>query len=496
MSAATIAYVAFALVLTQSSDASGSKDALTFWSGLGLLLFFISGALVIWFSKQEYEQKIAAQEHLIATLQEANNGVQQELTKWQECYRTVITAMDEVTRKKVVAHINRSLPMPNPPPGIPLLIQEADAVEAPPDQTAWIAAIGWITQPAHQRVTSFWLSVHPRSEAFTGHIAVAGETRSGKGALIFTILAQLALRTRPEQLKLFAIDPKEDFALWEGKAHNWREPVLGRDPDMVRGAMQAISSERARRVAIRRRAQVLEWADIPAALRPPILVVYLAELDLMPVDDKELDAWLTEEMSTSLSEGIVFLLDIQNATRLSTRWRTHFGTNICGVQGRQAAVEPNLGISVSEVRAAGAIPPNELQRGQFTVRSGRDIESFSAPLITIEHRREMLAHLPRATDPLTILPPRPEDAEPASSESREEGHAISPEEEGRILRAADELEEQLGPQAKRTDVALRVYGRATGEEYQKVKYVLDTHRRILPGRRPATAIPTPHASSA
>lgn len=472
--------------LMLQQPAPESRDGLlTGASGLGFLLFLIGGAAALYFTYQELLRRLDAQRKTIAALHEQIGS-----------YQEYVGAIDVVTRKKAVDHLSAVTPMANPPEGVlPALQRMRSSDDLEERSSAYAVGLGWLEMRGKPFLC--WLSVHPRSNDYMGHIAVAGETRSGKGTLVFFMLTQLALRATPEQLRVFAIDPKEDFSLWTGKAHNWREPVLGRDPKLIRAAMQAVSAERERRIAHRRRYEVLEWADLPEATRPPILIVYLAEIDLLPLGEGEVDSWLMSEMSTALSEGIIFMLDIQNASRRNTRWRTHIGTYICGIQSRQSDVEPNLGVTVNEVRAGDAIPPNELPgRGYFTVRSGRQFASFHVPLITINHRRETLAMLPVALTPIRV---RPLDEEPSrqpdvrivggGSGGGQGATDVTPEEEARILRAADQVEDRAGAAAKRVDVcALAFDGRTSGDEYQKTKLVLDRYQRLLPGRRPSAAV--------
>ncbi|MEI7646243.1 MAG: hypothetical protein WCJ55_18390, partial [Chloroflexales bacterium] len=61
-------------------------------------------------------------------------------------------------------------------------------------------------------------------------------------------------------------------------------------------------------------------------MRPPILVVYVGELNTLRLDVPEVEKWLTSEMSTVLADGIRFLIDDQNTSGKVTEWRTHIGT--------------------------------------------------------------------------------------------------------------------------------------------------------------------------
>jgi hypothetical protein len=217
---------------------------------------------------------------------------------------------------------------------------------------------------------------------------------------------------------------------------------------------------------------------IEEAARPPLLVVYLAELDVLQLGTEDLDEWLAAEMSTGLAAGIIYIIDAQNNSRRATRWRTHFGTFLAGFQASESSVEPNIGMRVDEIERLGAIPPNKLPgRGYFTARNGRDIDTVRAPLISLEAREEVLARLPKAARPHVIVPPPPSAAQDSGEASGGRGGAkltVSPAERARILADAPK-------HASRGDLTAAVFGgRRTGEPAQKVKIICDEAGIVMP----------------
>jgi hypothetical protein len=320
-------------------------------------------------------------------------------------------------------------------------------------------------------------SIDPQHKDFCGNIAVSGETRYGKGNLVALICLSLCMRCTPRQLQVFAVDPKRDFALWRGKAHNWREPVLGRDQPMIQAAMMALRAERERREQLRERAGVLEHSQLHESIRPPLLLVYLAELDVLQLGSDDLDEWLASEMSTCLAAGIIYVIDAQNNSRRATRWRTHFSTFLAAFQSSEASVEPNVGMRPDEIERLGGMSPHKLVgKGYFTYRTGRDVGTVRAPLISLEDRQAALASLPQALQPRTITPlvvATPATA-PAASEVRRTKIEVSLEERARIIAEAPR-------HASRGDLTAAVFnGRRTGEPAQKVKLVCDELGLLLP----------------
>lgn len=428
--------------------------------GLYLLLIFGGVGLLAWLSYRDQRRRI--------------DQLQRERDQLAGELRETLGALDAVTRQKVRDYRLRSRPLADPPAGVLPTITKMEAQEPELAHDPYLFPVGWETTRGNPGVVC--LTLDDRSEYRSGNIAITGESGYGKGHLLFLICATLCLRATTHQVQIFAIDPKRDFSLWKGKAHNWREPVLGRDPAQIRAALEALRTERERREALRERHRVLEFAEIPAALRPPMLLVAIAELDVLQYGTDDLDRWLAAEMSAARSSGIRYLIDAQNNSGRETRWRTHIGTYLAGFQSSQDWVRPNIGMTPAEIRELGAIPQHELQgRGYFTVRNGRDVVSVRAPQVETALRHELLARLPDTPAPIGVLDHRPgADRPPVPQAGARPQVVVTPEERARIVAAA-----RLHP--RRVDVCAAAFDGATGgPAYQKTKRVLDEEGLLLP----------------
>lgn len=436
--------------------------------GLGILLLLAGIIGSAWLSFQNLRRRTA-------WLEQERARLEREVALRDERYAQFYHAVDTVTRDKAKAQLAIRQPLDNPPPGILPALREILSL---PDVAAdpYYFPIGWRRRrDGAASVTMF--SAHPQNEHFCGNVAVTGETRYGKGNLVALIFLSLCMRLNPRQLHVFAVDPKRDFALWRGKAHNWREPVLGRDQAMIQAAMAALREERERRERLRERAGVLEHFQLHESVRPPLLLVYLAELDVLQLGTDDLDEWLASEMSTCLASGIIYVIDAQNNSRRATRWRTHFSTFLAAFQSSEASVEPNVGMRPDEIERLGGISPHKLPgKGYFTYRSGRDVGSVRAPLISLEARQEALASLPTAQQPHSITPlaPAAVGAVPGAIETRRPKVVVTAEERARIIAEAPR-------HSSRGDLTAAVFnGRRTGEPAQKVKLVCDELGILIP----------------
>jgi hypothetical protein len=433
-----------------------------------LPLFQIVGVLglagvLVWLSFLDLKRKVRHLEAENMTLRQRFNDY--------------VQAMDAVTYDKVQHHLNRSRPLAQPPTGFLPTLHRCRQRALDEGGDPYMVAVGWDELQGNPDVVA--VSFDNRREFFAGHMAITGETGSGKSTLAFLILAQLAHNLTTGQGQLFCIDPKRDSALWRGKAHNWREPVLGRDPEQISAAMQLLRDERERRELLLERHRVLEFDDLPLALRPPLLVVYVAELDVLKLGcGGKLDDWLTTELGTSRAAGIRYILDFQNASGRETSWRSHIGCYLAGVQYAQDAVKPNIGMSVNEIRELGAIPMHELGGvDSFTVRLGRAVLSVRTPHLTLAHRIDVLNALPDAPRP-GVLDRAAAATVPATSTAT---IAVAPAERQRIIEAARRS-------TSRSEVCRLVYNsKPSGEAYQKVKQVLDEEGLLLP-RKPGQVV--------
>jgi len=439
--------------------------------GLAFLLILCGGSLMLWLSARGQRRRIARQRRRIAELERQNVRLQRALDA------ATVGGTETLVPPAALSLPARPVPMPNPPVGALATVRalEAQVRTHPPDP--YLFPVGWELVRGTPGVVS--LSLASKSPFRSGNIAVTGESQYGKGTLVFLVLAALCLRATPAQLRVLAIDPKRDFALWRGKEHNWREPILGREPTRARAALRAVTEERERRARLREEYGVVQHEDLPEGVRPPILVVYVGELNTLRLDVPEVEKWLTSEMSTVLADGIRFLIDDQNTSGKVTDWRTHIGTYIAGFQASQDWVRPNIGMGVDELRELGGVPMNKFPGpGYFTVRSGVDVATVHAPWIDIATRQAALALLPDTALPLSI-DAGPEDA---PGGKRKPELAITPDEEARILAAA-------ALHSKRTEVCAAAFdGATTGEEYTKTKTVLDRHRLLVPGSSTEAAL--------
>jgi hypothetical protein len=87
---------------------------------------------------------------------------------------------------------------------------------------------------------------------------------------------------------------------------------------------------------------------------------------------------------------------MQDASNWETGWRRQIGLAVAGGQVSRDADKANLGMSTTEIKDRGGIPPSELpERGYFTARFYRDVVSVSIPYLTVEERKAAIARLPR-----------------------------------------------------------------------------------------------------
>ena len=142
---------------------------------------------------------------------------------------------------------------------------------------------------------------------------------------------------------------------------------------------------------------VTKWEELPATMRPPLVWVVINELALIEkVLGRELESWLTRELSSALAGGIRYCILMQDASNWETGWRRQIGLAVAGGQVSRDADKPNLGMSTTEIKDRGGIPPSELpERGYFTARFYRDVVSVSIPYLTVEERKAAIARLPR-----------------------------------------------------------------------------------------------------
>lgn len=141
---------------------------------------------------------------------------------------------------------------------------------------------------------------------------------------------------------------------------------------------------------------VTKWEELPTQNRPPLVWVVINELSLLEkVLGRELERWLTRELSSALVGGIRYCILMQDASNWETGWRRQIGLAVAGGQVSRDADKPNLGMSTAEIKGRGGVPPSELtERGFFTARFYRDVVSVSIPYLNVEERKAAIARLP------------------------------------------------------------------------------------------------------
>jgi hypothetical protein len=319
-------------------------------------------------------------------------------------YQHRFAALDVVQRQALERSLAHPQPLASPPLGFAPTLR---AVSEFHSDDPYAIPIGWQNSDGVADLVTG--SLYGESPYFVGNIQVTAMTRWGKNLWEFLVSTTLLYRTTPAQLRLFQIDGKgPDGALWRGLAHNWREPIT-REEELP-AAIAALEALRAERMRLLEQHAVTKWEELPAAQRPPLVWVVINELSLLEkVLGRELESWLTRELSSALAGGIRYCILMQDASNWDTGWRRQIGLAVAGAQVSRDADKPNLGMATAEIKERGGIPPSELsERGQFTVRFYRDVASVSIPFLSVEQRKEAIARLPRAlaaAAPSRISPP-------------------------------------------------------------------------------------------
>lgn len=311
-------------------------------------------------------------------------------TQLTQDYQHRIEALDSVQRQAFEKLLHHPQPLRTPPAGFgPTLRGVAAYHETDP----YAIPIGWQNSDGVADLVTG--SLHGDSPYFVGNIQITGMTRWGKNIWEFLTTTTLCYRTTPAQLRIFCIDGKgPDGALWRGLAHNWREPIT-REED-IPGAITALEALRGERMRLLEQHGVTKWEELPPQTRPPLVWVVINELSLLEkVLGRELESWLTRELSSALAGGIRYCILMQDASNWETGWRRQIGLAVAGGQVSRDADKPNLGMSTAEIKDRGGVPPSELaERGFFTARFYRDVVSVSIPYLNVEERKAAIARLP------------------------------------------------------------------------------------------------------
>lgn len=416
------------------------------------------------------------------------------------------------TEQRMVKELRDGVgPLDDPPPGIKPMLRWA-AEHAPADP--YFVAFGWECVRGTPALAG--ISLHGDSSVKATHGLITGETDSGKGVLAFLLFYQLTSHTTPDQLRVVWIDPKRDGALLRGMAHLWVAPAL--EPTDISDALTLLRLERERRSRLREQQKVLRWEELRESARPPLLFVYVGELDLVAQAlatargitieraEAEVDTFLTSELVSARAEGIRYLIDVQDAANRRMRWRKQISYFCAGYTSTLRGVEPSLNATPEEVRASGALLPTTFAApGYFTVRVRSDFATIRTPLITLDERKRAIASLPHvshqvtAADQLVKLREAPgmvsEAPVFACSDALDTdiGAALQPLPQGveagdvrslvkHQMRAAVEVSDAeraqivaavAGGLMSRRQVARHVFGSAGGKGYSKVKQVCD-----------------------
>ena len=449
----------------------------------------------------EYDVLDAGHQAQVA-IQEAQQQVQeaeQRAAAWKQELERTLAAFTEVQRQAVYDHRFKARPMEHPPVGIQPTLDRLNRL-IPIADDPYGFAIGWEEKNGQPGLAA--LSLWNDSTAKAGQILITGEIDSGKSSLAFLILSTLCLRTTTGQLRVFIIDPKRvDGAYWKGKAHNWRDPVLGaKDAAGIKAGMEALRAERELREQLIERYKVDKWEALPVAVRPPLLVVYVAELEVLELGTDNLEGWLKAELTSARASGIRYILDTQTVSNKVTTWRGQLPTKIAGCQSSQDAVKPNVGLSLQEIEELGGIPPHKLPGpGYFVVRNKREVLTVRTPRITSDERWRVLEALPNAPEalqpastrsegiealqPASETAKKPAESPPARSTEAPEAAKPAPpavvvttQEKADILAAAEKF-------PSRRQVCSEVFNTTGGEAYKKVQLVLDEAEKLLPPKR-------------
>lgn len=155
------------------------------------------------------------------------------------------------------------------------------------------------------------------------HCLVAGATKSGKSVCMSTILISLLLKSRPDELKLILIDPKQvEFSFYAGLPH-LITPIIT-DAQLVPGALKWAVDEMERRYQVLNANRVRNIADYnkKAQTNPqlsleklPYIIVVIDELaDLMTGGGQEIEDNIKRITAKARAAGIHMVVATQRPT--------------------------------------------------------------------------------------------------------------------------------------------------------------------------------------
>ncbi|WP_425380271.1 DNA translocase FtsK [Spiroplasma endosymbiont of Stenodema calcarata] len=147
------------------------------------------------------------------------------------------------------------------------------------------------------------------------HLLVAGSTGSGKSVCINTILSSLLLRTKPSEVKLLLIDPKQvELAVYNNLPH-LLAPVIS-DTKFANAALKKIIAEMERRYSILSERGVRNIETFNNKVSPkerlPYIVVVIDELaDLMMTAGKDIEDSIMRITQLARAAGIHMIIATQ-----------------------------------------------------------------------------------------------------------------------------------------------------------------------------------------
>jgi len=187
-----------------------------------------------------------------------------------------------------------------------------------------------------------WMNLaddHDGQPEHAPHTLIAGETGSGKGNLLQSILLQIAATNDPRNMRIKLIDPKQ------GADFFWLDPVPHMDGDIVRTPGEAVETLKNLVVEMNRRYDLIVGAKtrningynrrVPEADRLPRIVIAHDEMaSWMQGDEdyrKAVEAALTDLASKSRAAGIHIILITQRASQeaIPPSVRENMGNRLC-----------------------------------------------------------------------------------------------------------------------------------------------------------------------
>ncbi|MFX4056943.1 MAG: DNA translocase FtsK [Spiroplasma sp. hy2] len=147
------------------------------------------------------------------------------------------------------------------------------------------------------------------------HLLVAGSTGSGKSVCINTILSSLILRTKPSEVKLLLIDPKQVELVVYNNLPHLLAPVIT-DTKLANSALKKIIAEMERRYSMlsERGVRNIESFNkkVTAKDRLPYIVVIIDELaDLMMTAGKDIEDSIMRITQLARAAGIHMVIATQ-----------------------------------------------------------------------------------------------------------------------------------------------------------------------------------------